>query len=122
MAQSLDNEVEGRGGLPAARIIQVVPRPRWAPVLENSLEASGGYVRQCDVLRDVSKPEAVHRGIEDLEDAIKHELPLDPDSQLVSITFEFPGIKPTIGGKAQIDAGVTDQVLRGYGPWSVREI
>ena len=100
MAQSLDNEIEGCGGLPAARIVQVVPRPRRAPILEHSLEASGGDMRQRDVFRDVGEPEAVYCGIEDLEDAIKHELPLNPDSQLVSVLFKFPGIKPTICGKA----------------------
>src|SRR3712207_9125241 len=97
MAQSLDNEVESWGGLPAARIVQVVPRPRRAPILQDSLEASGGNVRQRDVFRDVGEAEAVYCGIEDLEDAIEHELPLDPDGQLVSITLELPGIKPKIG-------------------------
>jgi hypothetical protein len=109
MAQSLDNEVEGCGGLPAARVVQVVPRPRWAPILKDSLEAPRGDVRQSYVLRNVGEPEAVHCGIEDLEDAIEHELSLDTDGQLVSITLEFPGVKPAIGGQAQVDAGVTER-------------
>src|SRR4051812_16406074 len=113
MAQGLDNEIEGRGGLPAARVVQVIPRPRRAPILERLLEATGSDVRQRDVLRDVSEPEAVHCGIEDLEDAVEHELSFDPDGQFLSITLELPSVKPTIGGQAQVDAGVIDEVLRG---------
>src|SRR5689334_6911301 len=104
MAQGLDHQVEGRGGLPTARVVQVVPRPRRAPILQDPLKASGSDVRQRNVLGDMSEPETVHCGSEDLEDAVEHELAVDPDGQFLSVTLELPGIKATIGGQAQVDA------------------
>jgi hypothetical protein len=89
----------------------MISGPYWAPILKHPREAPGGNVWLRQDLRHMGEPETVQRCIENLEDSVEHELAIHPDGQLVSVAFELPGIKAAQGRKAQVDAGVADDVL-----------
>ena len=96
-------------------IVQVVPRPSRAPILQHLDETSLREIGLRQVLRHVGQPEPGHRGVEDLEDAVEDELAFHAHPQLLAVLLELPGVQPAIGGQAQVDAGVSDQVLRRRG-------
>jgi hypothetical protein len=64
------------------------------------------------VLRHMGQAESGQRRVEDLEDAVEDELAFDADLQFAVTLFEFPGVQTAMGGQAEIDAVMTDQLLR----------
>ena len=103
-------------------IVQVVPGPGRAPILQAPARDALREIGLRQILRHVGEPEPGNRGIEDLEDAVEDELAFHADPQLLAILLEFPGVQPAIGGQAQVDAGVTDQVLRRLRRRMLREV
>ncbi len=74
------------------------------------------------VLRHIGEPETSERGVENLKDAVEHKLALHPHFQIAAVLLELPCVQPAIGWKSQIDAIVTDQVLRRLWRGSLREV
>lgn len=99
--------------LAAAGVVEVVSRKRRAPVLEHSLQTSLGNMRYRHVLRHVSEAETGQCRIEHLARAVQHELAFDARVQFATTFLEFPCVEPAVGGQAQVDAVVLDQILRG---------
>ncbi len=112
MPQRLDKQREGCGGLAAARVIEVVARIWRAPVLEHPPEAALVDVRLHKAFRQISQAEACEPGLEHLAGGVEEQLALDPHLEFARALFELPGVQPAMGGQAQIDAVVLDQVLR----------
>src|SRR5437660_4889923 len=67
VTQCFDQQSEGRGGLPPARIIKMVARIRLAPVLQHALETTLGDMGLCQVLRHIGQAEPGKRRIENLQ-------------------------------------------------------
>ena len=67
------------------------------------------------ILRYKGNSEASQCGVQNVEDAVKHELAFDPDLELAFSFRELPRVQSTIRGETQIYATVTDQLLRRLG-------
>jgi hypothetical protein len=67
VAQRIDEQGEGGGGLAAAGVIETVARPGGALVLERLGELAFGDVRRDDILGDIGEAEADERGFERLK-------------------------------------------------------
>src|SRR5205807_8948205 len=74
------------------------------------------------VLRHIGEAKPSERGIENLKDAVECELTLHPHSQFAAVPLELPCVQPAIGWQTQIDAIVSDQVLRCLWRCSLREV
>src|SRR5688572_7661745 len=70
----------------------------------------------------VPKSESGQRRLEYLRQAIEHELPVDAHLQFLRALLEFPRVNVAVRRHAQIDALVTNQVLRLFGWRHFREI
>ena len=70
-----------------------------------------------DFLRHIGEAESRERGIDHLVGAVEHELPVDAHFELAASLLELPGIEPTMGRQAQVDAAVLDRSCgrRGFG-------
>ena len=68
------------------------------------LQTSCGHMRLRQVLRHIGQAESGQRRIEHLGSAVEDELPIDSHLQFVVVLLELPGVQPTIGRQAQIDA------------------
>ncbi len=112
VAQGVDQQGEGRRGLASAGIVEVIARKRRAPIFQHPLEAALGEMRLRQILRHIGEAESGERRIEHLGSAVEDELAFDAHLELAAILLELPGVEPAMGGQAQIDAAVTDQVLR----------
>jgi hypothetical protein len=111
IAQRIDKQCKGRRGLPPARVVEMIPRKRRTPIFEHALETSLGDMGLNQILRQIGEAESAQCRSEDRGERIENELAIDAYLQLLMASFELPGIQPTIGRQAQVDAGMTDQVL-----------
>jgi hypothetical protein len=102
VAQRLDQQGEGGRVLPAARVVEVIPRPRGAPVLEHSLETTLLEMGLRQVLRHMGQTESGQRPVEHLDDAVDDELAFDADLQFAVTLFEFPGVRPPWVGRPRL--------------------
>ena len=90
----------------AARVIEMIAGARRAPVGKNTHETTG--LDRCFhlIFRKVAKPKALERRVLYLRNSVERDAPLNADFQLPATLPEFPRIKCTVGGQAQIDAGM----------------
>ena len=110
--KNIHQQRKGRGGLPPARIVEVVARIVRAPIRQHSLEAALGKIWLRHILRHVGHAEPAQRRIEHLEGAVEDELAFDVNPHLAAVLLELPGVQSAPRGQTQIDAIVTNQVLR----------
>src|ERR687898_917252 len=90
----------------------MVAVPIGRPFLEVAHEPAFGDVRQDYLFRNVGKAESIQGRVERAEDVVEGQLTLDADLDLAPILLELPRVEPAEGWKAEIDAGVADEVLR----------
>jgi hypothetical protein len=72
----------------------------------------GFYIGQSRPFRDKGDAVSVESHLQNLGDAIGGQLAVNADPKLLTILLELPGIEPALGRKAEVDAGVTCQILR----------
>ena len=105
-AERINEQSEGGRCLAAAWIIEVISRPRRAPLVEHPHEAAALKVRLRHVLGYIGKAETIHGGFENFVGAIQDDLPVHAHLQLATIALEIPGPQSAFGGKALVDASV----------------
>src|SRR5262249_30150113 len=74
MAQRLDHQCKGRGGLPAARIEEMIAGIGWAPVSKHPLEPPLFDVLHRQPFRDIGEAAASKRSVQQLRRPVEGEL------------------------------------------------
>ena len=79
-------------------------------------------MRLRHIFRHIGEAKAGGRGVQHLEGAVESELALDVHAQFAAFLLEFPGIKPAMRRKSQIDAAMPNEFLRRLRLGARREI
>jgi hypothetical protein len=108
VAQRIDEQGKGGGGLAAAGVIEAVARPGRAPVVERLGEPAFGDAGRNDIPRNKGEAEAGDRGFERRKTPLKTSWALHPYFQLPAALGELPGVEAAVGRKTQVDAIVAD--------------
>src|SRR5271166_672325 len=96
MAQRIDQQGDGRRGLATARVVEVVARPRRAPFLKRANETSAGEMGLSEILGHIGKPKTGERGVQNLKDAVEHELTFYPHLEIVAILLKVETVAKSL--------------------------
>jgi hypothetical protein len=100
----------------------MVAREGQAPVGEHADEPAIGEMGPHLSLRQICQTEPIQGSTQDQGDAVERELPFDPHPQLAPVLLKLPGVEAAMGRQAEIDAGMSCQILWRPRLWPAREV
>src|SRR3982750_2044308 len=92
VAQSFDEQREGRRLLPAARVIEVVAGKWRGPIGKHTRQLASLHIEPSDVLRNEGDSYAVQRRLPDHGDVVDGELSLNLHVHFARALLELPGV------------------------------
>lgn len=90
--QRLNQCSKGGRRLASVGVIQVVTLKLGAPVGQDFLESTVGQIRCYQLLWYVGQTNAINGGIQNMDDAVEHQLSICLDRKSLTIVFKFPGV------------------------------
>src|ERR1700722_20903117 len=93
VSQRLDQQAEGRRGLAAARIIEMIARIGRAPIHKHTFETALDDMGLGEVFGDIGEPKSRQRSVEHLERAVERKLAFDAHLDFTAALFELPGVE-----------------------------
>ena len=101
---------EGRRGLLATRVVQVIAREGQTPVGKHLDEKSISRTRLNSILEQVNQTLSSHRYVRGCKGAVEHVPPVAPHLQFTTVSLEFSSVDAA-GLYAEVNAVAGSQVL-----------